>query len=288
MKIAVAGPTGVLGRAAIPMFLQKGHEVRALARSVEKAKKVLPHGVEIVECDLLAPGIESKMNSFLEGCEVVAHLATAIPSDGGAPGAWEANSRLRTEVVRMLLKASLETGVKRYLQQSIIMAYPDCGDEWIAEDTPLDTAPERTIVCGPVIQMEGMVRETISHSLRRCILRGGSFVGPDTFQEREIENLRAGKTTIPCDGSNFLSLIHVMDMASAVVAAIESAPDGSIFNIVDEPLRQREYLDRLAETIGAKKPTLDAKAACPPSWRCSNQGAKTLLNWTPTHGIFPG
>lgn len=287
MKIAVAGSTGVLGRAVIPLLVQQGYEVRALARSVEKAQKVLPQNTEIVACDLLSPDLDEKIAAYIQGCEAVMHLATSIPQNFALPHAWDANTRLRTEVVRTLLKASAEVGVKRYIQQSITMAYPDCGEDWITEEVPLDASPERASVCAPVIAMEGMIRQIPTQQLHWCILRGGTFVGPDTFQDRTIENMRAGKEIIPCDGSNFISLIHVADMAAASVAALNHAPAGSVFNVVDEPLRQHEYSDRLASSIGANKPRRDVDSPCPPSWRCSNQLARSMLNWRPRHDIIP-
>lgn len=287
MKLAIAGSTGVLGRAVIPLLVQEGYAVRALARSTGKAKKFLPPSVEIVECDLLAPNIAQTIKTQLEGCDAVLHLATAIPRNMTAPNAWDANTRLRTDVVRMLLDATLAVGGKRYIQQSITMAYPDGGDDWITEEMPLDASPERARVTAPVRAMEEMVQNISTRELHWCILRGGNFVGADTFQERVIENLRAGTEIVPCDGKNFISLIHVADMATATVAALQHAPAGSIFNIVDEPLRQAEYSDRLAASIGAAKPLRDEKASCPPSWRCSNQHAKTLLNWAPTHPLIP-
>lgn len=287
MKIVVAGSTGILGRAVIPLLIAQGHEVRALARSAEKAKAVLPTGIEVVECDLLSPDLDRTIRSSVHDCDAVVHIATAIPRDFSAPDAWDANTRLRTDVVRILLQASLEAGVKRYIQQSITMAYPDRGEEWITEDVPLDTSPARAWLCGPVIAMEEMIRNIPAHNLHWTILRGGAFVGPGTFQESDIENLRAGREVIPCDGTNFISLIHAADMASAVAAALERAPAGSIFNIVDEPLRQHEYSDRMAGLIGTENPRRNGNSNCPPSWRCSNQRARTVLNWTPKHGIFP-
>lgn len=287
MKIVVAGSTGILGRTVIPLLQKEGYAVRALARSTEKAKKLLPQNVEIVECNLLSQNINEAIETYIHGCEAVFHLATAIPKDFTLPNAWDANSRLRTDGVRTLLHASLRAGVKQYFQQSITMAYPDYGDNWITEDIPLDTSPERALICGPVVKMEEMLRNIPPQKLNWCILRGGSFVGSDTFQDREIENLRAGMATIPCNGNNFISLIHVADMATAFVAALKYAPAGSTFNIVEEPMRQYEYSDGLASSIGADKPQRDKNSKCPPSWRCSNQLAKSILNWNPTHPIIP-
>lgn len=286
MRIAIVGATGVLGRAVVPLLLQKSYTVRALARSTAKAHRLFPQVAEIVECDLLS-NIANELPSMLEDCDAVAHLATAIPSDFNAPHAWDANTRLRTDGVRMLLDASLRARVRRYLQQSITMAYPDHGDDWITEDMPLDSSPKRAQTTAPVIAMEQMVRDTPLEQMEWCILRGGSFVGKDTFQQDTMASLRAGKTSVACDGRNFTSLINVLDMASAVVAAIENAPAGSVFNIVAEPLRQGDYLDRLADSIGAARPGRDHAAVCPPSWRCSNQAAKTALHWLPSSRIIP-
>lgn len=108
----------------------------ALAHSAKKARALLPQGVEIVECDLLLPNIEELMLTMLDGCEAVVHIATSMPCDFTAPNTWDANTRLRTDIVKILLKASLEAGVGRYIQQSITVAYSDCSEDWITEDTP--------------------------------------------------------------------------------------------------------------------------------------------------------
>jgi nucleoside-diphosphate-sugar epimerase len=286
VRIAVVGPTGVLGRALVPILLQNGQIVRALARSTTKVRTLFPPLSEVVECDLLS-NITEDLSSMLEGCDAAVHIATSIPPNFTDPNAMRANTRLRTSGTKMLLEASLQAGVRRYIQQSIIMAYPDHGDNWITEDMPLDSSQERSGICAPVITMEQMIRNIPPEKLEWCILRGGTFVGPDTFQENAIERLRSGSEIVPCDGSNFTSLIHVGDMAAAVAVAIEAAPAGSVFNVVDEPIRQGEYLDRLADSIGVTRPGREMTAPCPPSWRCSNQAARATLNWKPLHSIIP-
>jgi nucleoside-diphosphate-sugar epimerase len=267
--------------------MEHGYAVRAIARSSAKAREVLPAGIEIAEADLLDPASEQYLPDRLADCEAVIHIATAIPRDMSAPHAWEANTRLRTDGARLLLLAALKAGAQQYIQQSITMAYPHYGDEWITEGMPLDTAPARAVVCAPVITMENLVRTLATDRLHWCILRGGSFVGPDTFQVKTIADLRSGKHVITGTGQNFVSLIHVDDMATALVAALEHAPDQSIFNIVAEPLREGEYLDGLADSIGVGRPPRDPALPTRPSWRCSNQAARSILLWLPAHSIIP-
>ncbi|MCZ2095148.1 MAG: hypothetical protein LC121_02540 [Anaerolineae bacterium] len=143
--------------------------------------------------------------------------------------------------------------------------------------------PKRTVV----IEMERQVRAVPTDRLRWCILRGGTFVGKDTFQDGIIERLRAGQEKIACDGRAFMPLVHVEDVASAFAAAVERAPAGSTFNIVDEPIRQGDYLERLAQAVGAPEPPRDPDTPCPPSHRVSNQAARETLGWTPRRGVIP-
>lgn len=284
MRVFVVGSTGILGYHLVPLLLRQGIAVRALARSTDKARGLAAAGAEVVQGDLLAPESAVQLASWLKGCDATVHAATSIPRDPTLPGAWSANTRLRTQGTRILLDASLAAGVQRYVQQSIIMAYPDSGDRWIDESVPLDTAPGRAAVTAPVVEMEALVRAVPPERLQWCILRGGSFVGNGTAQDDLIARLRAGTETVPCDGRYYISPIHVADMAAAVAAAL-AAPAGSILNIVDAPVRYGDYVDRLAAQIGAPPPPRDPARACPPSWRCSNRAARTILGWSPTHGI---
>jgi nucleoside-diphosphate-sugar epimerase len=101
------------------------------------------------------------------------------------------------------------------------------------------------------------------------------LVGPGTAQEATVTRLLAGEERVPGDGRGFLSLVHVMDFAAAVAYALERAPAGSVFNVVDQPVRQGEYLRRLAQFVGATLPLhRPAEDGDPPSQRCSNRRAR--------------
>jgi nucleoside-diphosphate-sugar epimerase len=290
MKIFVVGTTGVLGRALLPLLLQKGYSVRGLVRTPEKAHALEHAGVEAMQGDLLDRETVRLLPEMMKGCQATIHIATAIPRDASAmavKGAWDITTRLRTEGTQAMLQASLAAGVKRYLQQSIVMAYPDGGSRWLDENTPLDASTERATICGPVIAMEEMIRAIAPEQLQWCILRAGSFVGPETQQENLIAQVRAGQLTVPCNGDHYVSPVNVHDMAEAIVAALATAPMGSTFNIVDEPLRTADYVDHLADLVHAPHPKRQPDQPCPPSFRCSNQVARTLLHWQPVHGIWP-
>jgi nucleoside-diphosphate-sugar epimerase len=286
MRMFVVGATGVLGRTLMPLLLQQGYSVRALARSPEKVRALERAGIEAVQGDVLTPETANQLPTLVMDCHAVIHIATAIPRDRAAPGAWDTTTRLRTEGTHLLLKASLAAGVAWYVQQSIALAYPDGGDRRLDESTPLDASPARAVVCAPVIRMEEMIRSLPLEQLRWCIVRGGAFVGQGTAQDDLVAMIRAGQVVVPCDGRNFISFVHVGDMASAIVAVLQHAPAGSTFNIVDEPIRYGDYVDHLATLLNVPKPPRDESQPCPPSFRVSNEAACTTLGWTPSHGIY--
>ena len=283
MHVFIAGATGVLGRALVPQLLSHGHSVRALVRSPEnRSIKQERHLVEVVVGDLLAPETVRQLPQMMEGCEAVMHIATAIPRNMSAPGAWETNTRLRIEGTRSLLDAALAAHVQYYFQQSIVMAYINGGDEWLDENTPLEPSPRNE----PVIHMEGMVRAVPVEQMPWCILRGGSFVGRGTAQQQVVASIREGRMVVPCDGSNYISPVNVADMARAFVLALTNAMPGTTFNIVAEPVRNGEYLDHIATLLGVPLPPRNPLEPCPPSHRCTNEAARIFLGWEPQHGIY--
>jgi len=289
VRVAVAGATGVLGRALVPQLIEAGHQPVALVRDTAKAERLfggMP--VEIKHCELLARGCtERTVAELIGGCLGVIHAATAIPSDFNAPDAWVRNTLLRIRGTGRLERAALAVCAEVFLCQSIIMAYPDGGDQWLDEKTPIDWSGERREVCQPVGIMESMIWLLRKHpsKMRWAILKGGIFVGPGTFEERTIEQIRRGELVVPGDGSHYVSLVHVEDVANAFVMALERAPTHSVFNICAEPLRYGDYVDALADGIGAKHPRRDLSLPMPPSHRATNRGAREVLGWEPKRAV---
>jgi len=160
LRVAVAGATGVLGRALIPQLLAAGHEVLGLVRNERRAQEMFAPvslGLEFAEADLLERGLESRLPVIFAGCDAVIQAATAIPSDPTAPGAWDRNTQVRIRGTGRLQRAALQAGVGTFLLQSVVMAYPDGGDQWLDETTHIDSSPARRAIAHPVAIMESMM-----------------------------------------------------------------------------------------------------------------------------------
>ena len=279
------GATGVLGRPVVGGLLERGDSVVALVRSLQRAAPIDRPGVELHEGDLLRiePGL---LRDLLAGCDAAAHLATALRPGSPGLGTTNTNASLRIEGTRRLLAAVLEASVPRYVQQSIALAYIDGGDAWLDEQTPFYQPDDVAGAAQPVVEMEAMVR-ALPEDVAWLILRGGSFVGPETRQDDAIARLRDGSLRVPGDGANWVSFVHADDYASAVVLAIHSPLSGAVFNVADTPVRNGDYLDGLADLLGLPPPPRDPEAARPRSYRCSSEPARQQLGWQPQRGIWP-
>jgi nucleoside-diphosphate-sugar epimerase len=275
MRILVVGSTGVLGRHVIPRLIERGHTVVALARRPEQAHQLRQVGAEPVLGDIF--DLQS-LNAAARGCDAALHIATAIPRSNNQD--WSLNDRVRREGTRDLLAAAVDSGVRRYVQQSIIFLYGESGQTIVDESAPSRPSP----VIQSAADMEEMVRAS---NLDWCILRGGAFYGPGTGREDDWRDAaRQGRLTLPGDGSDLLSLIHVVDMARAVVAAVESAQPHTIYNVVDdEPVTYRLLYAYIASQLGASEPGAGGPKYLS-SIGCSNARIKADLPWHPAYPTY--
>lgn len=276
MRILVVGSTGVLGRQVIPRLLERGHVARALVRNEVQATVWRRLGAEAVLGDIFdAAGLAHSA----DGCEATLHLATSIPRYG-QPQDYATNDRIRREGTRNLLDAATNAGLQRYVQQSITFIYGDRGTELVDETTPINPPP----LARSAADMEALVQAA---DLEWCILRGGWFYGPGT--ERREEWWRAahdGTLQLPGDGTPMTSLIHVVDFARALVTAVERAPGGSTYNLVDDyPVSYRELYGYIAAQAGAFSPTAGGESFFP-SLNCSNELIRTELGWQPAFPTY--
>lgn len=275
MRAAVLGAAGVLGRHVVPRLIEQGHEVVAFTRNDAARSRVEAWGATGVLGDILD---RESLIASLAGCDAVVNLATAVPRPGSAPD-WAMNDRIRREGTETLVAACRTAGVGRLIQQSIAMLQAN-GRDMSDEDTPPLTNP----VTASALDMEASVRAS---GLDWCLLRGGLFYGPDTGREQFWLALVADPDArLPGDGSDYLSLVHVVDMAAAVVRATEAAAPGSTYAAVDdEPVTYRMLLGHIAARAGRPVPPEGGKTLLP-SFRVNNSRIRDKLGWEPMFPTF--
>lgn len=286
MKVFVAGATGVAGRQAVRRLAAAGHVVTAVARTPEKAELVRSLGAEPVEVDLFDA---SAVRDRVAGHEAVVNLATKIPALDKAmrDSAWKENDRIRTEVSRNLADAARAGGARVFVQESLAFMYPDGGDEWLDESVPVDPPPHAR----STLVAEEQAAAFTARGGRGIVLRFGQFYAPDSEQTRfQIALARRGLAPFLGPPEAFVCPIHAEDIGTAVVAAID-APAGAYNVVDDEPIRQGELAQVIADNLGRKRlrftPKPIARAGGSKarflmrSQRVSNEAFRKATGWEP-------
>ncbi len=291
MRVAVAGATGVLGRAALPKLRAAGHDVRGFARRPPADAR------DIFALDLLD---RAAVAGFAREWrpEAILHLATAIPADlqpRRAIAQFEPTNRLRTEGTGNLAAAAEAAGGAWLISQSIaFISVP--GNGLADEDVPLREAPGDVMepIAEPIAELERQTSEAGG-----TVLRFGQLYGPGTAFAADggIGSMAAaGKLPVITKGgrSAVFSLIHVDDAADALVSTLASGARG-VFNVVDDdPAPVSEWLPALAEARGGPRPRRIPSWLARPlvgaygvAFMCelrgaSNARARSELGWSPS------
>jgi dihydroflavonol-4-reductase len=110
----VTGATGAVGGAVVRELLAAGRAVRALVRDVERARKIMPAGPELVAGDITDA---ASVRAAVAGCTSVFHTA-------GLPEQWVRDPRRFTEInvegSKHVGEAALAAGVERFVYTSTI------------------------------------------------------------------------------------------------------------------------------------------------------------------------
>ena len=300
MQIFLAGASGAIGRALVPMLIGAGHDVVGTTRSASKARELTAAGVESVVVDALdRDAVRAAVTEARPS--VVIHELTSIGATNfkNFDKAYAGTNELRTRGVDYLLDAARLTGAKRFIAQSFT-GWPNrrAGTSVKTEDESLDTKPARNSAKSltAIRYLESAV--TGATDVDGVVLRYGVLYGPGTAfgAGGEIIEL-VGKRKMPIvgGGAGVMSFVHIGDAATATLAALDRGTSGT-YNIVDdEPAPVAEWLPYLAQVSHAKPPRRV------PAWLVrpilgefgvnmmtanrgsSNEKAKRELDWTPRY-----
>jgi nucleoside-diphosphate-sugar epimerase len=261
MKVFVAGATGALGKQLVPLLVANGHDVVGMTRSESKRDLVQSLGARPVVADALDADAVGQAVGEAEP-DVIVHQLTAIPMDFNPKHfdrVFAATNRLRTEGTDNLLSAGKAAGITRFVAQSNAVVYARTGGPIKVEGDPVDDDPpaamSQTVAAG--LYLEAAV--TAAPWTEGLALRYGGFYGPGTSVALDppssmIEMVRKRRFPIIGQGNGIWSFIHIVDAATATLAAVEGGPAG-IYNIVDdEPAPVSEWAPALAAAVGAKRP----------------------------------
>ncbi len=257
--VAVTGSTGFVGRYLVPELLARGINVRALARSRDKADQTLPRPGEytgrltLVVGDILNPADAKSLLDGADACINLVGIIREVPRDGVT------FQRLHVDATRTLVQACEVVGVSRFLQMSALNV------------RPVGVAAYQT----SKFEAEQAVRRS---SLDWTILRPGLIFGKGSEIVRLAQGWSTGHTppfvflpyfsgavedqSVPMGSVKRteprVAPIRVEDVCEAFANALSSeAAVGEVYNLVgSDTLTWPEMLTHMKENIPGALPGL--------------------------------
>jgi nucleoside-diphosphate-sugar epimerase len=288
MNVFVAGGSGAIGIPLVRALVAAGHQVTALTRTAGKQEELRALGATPAVADALNRDALITAVAASRPTHVI-HQLTALPKDGPRKaGDLEATNRLRIDGTRNLIDAAVHAGARRFLVGSFAPLSPR---------SPVDAATE----LGAAAAIRSMESQTLQASkdgrVEGVVLRYGLFYGLEAASTvKMIELVRKRRLPVIRGDAGQLPLIHIDDAVGATICALDRAPSGSVYDIVDDrAVSMTEIVDALARYTGSpmpfRVPAWLPRLLAPYMSRMtslrmplSNARAKAELGWRP---VFP-
>jgi nucleoside-diphosphate-sugar epimerase len=228
--------------------LRPGWRVAALARSEVAASRLAAEGLAVLRGDLDAAFAPEQAQA----------LQAAVP---GAAIAWLAPPPEQGEDDPRLARFLDALGPARpaaLLYMSTTGVYGDTGGGTVTEASPVSPANPRSR--RRVAAEQTAAAWCAAHGVRHVVLRVPGIYGPGRLP---LERLARGEPALRPEDAGPGNRIHVDDLVSACIAALERPVQG-IFNVTDgDPASTTEFLGRTAALAGLPPPPLVALADAP-------------------------
>jgi nucleoside-diphosphate-sugar epimerase len=255
-RVLVTGATGLLGSHLVERLIDQGYTVRALVRPSSRTAFLDQIGVDVQRGDLTDP---ASCERALEDVALVFHCAAKV----GDWGSWKEFQLGCIDATRTLAEASSRAGVNRFVHISSTSAYGHPPDQ----PTPIDeTAPLGQNVwvldhyTRSKVDCERLLWDMAgSGRLPLTVIRPSWLFGERdrTTIPRLIQEFRWRRVSIVGKGDNPLSAVYAGVVAdAALLAARDPGSVGEAYNITSHcRITQREFLDMLADAVGAPRVT---------------------------------
>jgi dihydroflavonol-4-reductase len=259
-NVLVTGGTGMVGHCIVQSLLARGHRVRALVRSPDKGRALLPAACELVQGDVTAP---ETLGAAAAGCEWVFHAA-------GFPEQWmrdpETFDRINAGGTANMVAAARAAGAKRFVLTSTIDVF-----RWRAGETydesELDPEPKRTAYERSKQRADRIVAEAAAAGLDAVFLHPSGVYGPAPTDSPGTNDLlrKLCHGQVPALLPGGYPVVFAPDVGEGHVRAAERAPAGARYI-----LSERYY--SLTDLVAAMSAALGLSRAAPrvlPLWLAS-------------------
>ncbi|WP_237152254.1 SDR family oxidoreductase [Oryzibacter oryziterrae] len=251
----VTGATGLLGNNLVRELLADGWQVRALARSPDKARRQFAGlDVEIVHGDMLNL---AGFSSALAGVDVVFHTAAFFRDSYKGGRHWRELHAANVEGTRNLLEAAYAAGVRRFVQtSSVAVLYGPRGtliDETMLRDErdTDDYYRSKILSDREVLAFLGAHPDFWAALVLPGWMHGPGDSGPTAAGQTVIDVAMKRLPGVP-PGS--FSVVDARDVARAMILAHEKGRRGERYLAAGRHMTMADLLPLIGEATGVVAP----------------------------------
>ena len=250
MKILATGATGFLGAAVTRELVKRGHDVTGLVHRKARAGVVEEAGAAVLVGDLLTP---DSWTREVKASDAVISLSQSI-KQGERISFPEARRRsyYHGQMVGNLFLAAQDSRVKGVMVSYGVLGFGNRGDRWVAEsDELIPTGFERS-VSGAFWHIDKTSRKT---KVPLVNIFTGWVYGPGGWFADMAHGIQEGSMNVVGAGDNYMSLMHIHDLAEAYCNIVDRMPLGERICLVDEdPVTQKTLAAFMADCLGCGAP----------------------------------
>ena len=251
MRVLLTGGTGLIGREIGKRLVQRGDDLVCLVRDVAAARRRLPfpavcHGWDHARAVPAAA---------LQGVQAVVHLAGEPVAEGRWSDARKALIRdSRVLGTRRLVQAVLDHGpaVEVFVHGSASGYYGDRGDERLEAGSSAGSDFLAGVVRDWEAELQPLARAR--PGLRLPVVRTGIVLAREGGALREMLPLfRLSTAGRLGDGRQWMSWIHLDDIAQLFVHALDRAGSGNLEGTAPRPVTNGQFTSAVCAALGVRE-----------------------------------
>jgi len=248
MKVLVTGATSGLGRNAVEVLLQAGHQVHATGRDALAGQQLQALGAHFTALDLVT-ATPQQYQQLVQDCDVVWHCAAKSSPWGSCKQFYQAN----VQVSDRLAAAAGQAAVPRFVHISTPSIYFD-----FRHHRDIDESYRASRFANHYASSKWLAEQAIAQRVREypdtcfILLRPRGLFGPHdrVILPRLLAQIESDKglLRLPRAGAAYLDLTFVLNVVQAMQLAseVKGLASGSVFNITNQqPQTLASMLDAL-------------------------------------------